>query len=72
MYKTQNFTPSAKKTEFNCSKPFLYKGIDGSNPVSQESQDSQHPCPAWTFSINFIGTGYPQLDVLDVVPEVFL
>ena len=33
--KAHSFTPNANKSEFNCSKPFLCKGIDGSNPAAR-------------------------------------
>ena len=33
--KAHSFTPNANKSEFNCSKPFLCKGIDGGNPAAR-------------------------------------
>ena len=34
--KAHSFTPNANKSEFNCSKPFLCKGIDGGNPAARD------------------------------------
>ena len=33
--KAHCFTPNANKSEFNCSKPFLCKGMDGGNPAAR-------------------------------------